>query len=781
MGNTWHQDMLSCTDCGLCEGRRNVVAGDGPVPCKYMLIGEAPGEFEDKTGIPFISDAGRELEYFMGLAGIAREDVFLTNVVKCRPTTNGKNRIPKPAEIKACRHWLEKEIQWCNPSIIILLGSTALSTMLPGTSLKEHGIPLTVLGKCLIPMFHPAASLHNPSLRSVIEADWKMLPERIALAGGVLPHIAPNVTTPSQMDVIAIDTETTGLDPTKAELVCMSQAYLRVGALAPYTQVYSVLDKSCEDTNITKVYHNYKYEYKLFQTMGLHPTPPVFDTMIAAALLGEEQIGLKLLARKYLGRQMTSAKALIAEAQTKINSTWLASCGGTKITKKLIQLHGAPLSATMKDVPPDILTPYAAEDAAATLELYQRFAPEIEKQGLQRIMDLEMAVVPVLAEMEMKGVLIDVNYLTALKEEWSVEAKILAGRYPFNLNSSQQIGKYMETLHLPLLATTETGKPSTSKDALSSYKTEPFVKDLLRHKEIAKLINTYTDSLINKVGEDGRIHPEFNQVRGESEDWRGATKTGRLSSSNPNFQNLPVREEEGKKVRRAIVSPPGMSLVSFDYAQIEPLIIAYRAGDKALLGLYGAGGDVYEEVANRLDSKLSPADRRFEAKTTVLGVTYGEKEWGLARKLRRSIEEAADVIRRLFKSYPEIAQYIQKTGAEARRDGFTKTVWGRRRTESGIFSTDWVTRQAAERELLNHTIQGTAADLCKQAMVNCYNGELLPIVQVHDELIFEIPDEKLDITIPSVIQYMQAMDLEVPIRISVKVGDNWGEMKDYGD
>ncbi len=582
------------------------------------------------------------------------------------------------------------------------------------------------------------------------------------------------VAAAKKAGLLALDTETTSLDAMRADLVGFSLAvepgaavYVPLGhelapgqAQADPGEMLPVLAGLLQDKKLVKVGQNLKYDLNVLHRAGLEAAGPLWDTMVASYLLnpGRSSHGLNALAAEFLGRAVIS---------------YQEATGG----------KDKPFAAT----PLDIATEYAAEDADVALQLMHKLAPALKDAELQRLFsELEMPLVPVLAAMERSGVGLDSEALGELSKELGgrldeLEARCytLAGG-EFNLNSPQQLGKVLfEDLGLPQIKKTKkkTGY-STDMSVLTILAAEhPLPAAILEYRSLSKLKNTYVDTLPALVNpETGRLHTSFNQV---------VTATGRLSSSEPNLQNIPVRTDLGRRIRACFVPAPGRLLVSADYSQIELRVLAHLSEDELLLSDLNHGLDVHTQTASRLFD-VEPAevtgDMRRRAKTVNFGVLYGMSAFRLAREQGISQKEAQDIIERYLGRYAGIARFQQANLNQARERGYVTTLLGRRRFLPAINSSDRVARQAAERMALNTPIQGTAADIIKLAMLAADKllrdeyPEALMTLQVHDELVFECPWQQVEPFAQSIKKTMEGViKLKVAIGVDVAWGKSWDQ------
>ena len=571
----------------------------------------------------------------------------------------------------------------------------------------------------------------------------------------------------------AIDLETSSIQAVATDLVGISLSaapgeafYIPLGHRSlsqivqlPLPQVIAKLKPVLEDAEINKIAQNGKFDMTVLAEQGIKFQNLAFDTMIAAYLLGEKAIGLKAMAFNKLGVEMTPITDLIGK--------------GTK-----------QISMSMAEI--EQSADYACADADITLRLKSVLESELHRQELwQLFSEVEMPLVPVLVAMERNGVALDVELLRDMSHSLGKELLRLEAEaynsvgYRFNINSSQQLSRVLyDELKLPTSRKTKSGY-TTDASALEELRgIHPIIEHVLQYRQLAKLKSTYTDAfpaLINH--KTGRIHTSFNQT---------GTTTGRLSSSEPNLQNIPVRSELGGKIRQAIIAEPGWYLLSADYSQIDLRALAHICQDSELIATFIRDEDVHTSTASRVFN-VPPdevtSDMRRVAKTVNFGVIYGMSDYGLVQATDFSREEAAQFIASYFEKYPGIKDYIEATKSQARDLGYVQTVMGRRRYIPEIKSTNRQIRESAERMAINMPVQGTSADIIKIAMVALHremeNRGLRSkmILQVHDELVFEVPPEELELMKELVAEIMpNALELSVPLKIDIKVGKNWGEM-----
>ncbi len=578
--------------------------------------------------------------------------------------------------------------------------------------------------------------------------------------------------------LFAIDTETTSLDYMRAELVGVSfavepgeAAYLPLGHAYPGapSQVdpdaaLKRLKPLLEDAKLPKVGQNLKYDMSVLAHHGIALEGIAYDTMLESYVLDSTATrhDMDSLAEKYLQHRT-------------IRYEEVAGKGARQLTFDQVPLEKA--------------TPYAAEDADVTLRLHRALWPMLEKEPvLARLFEeIEMPLVPVLSRMERTGVRIDVDMLEQQSRELGErliehekDAHVLAGT-PFNLGSPKQIGEVLfEKLALPVIAKTPKGAPSTSESVLQELADQGYELPelILRHRALAKLKSTYTEKLPQMVNpETGRVHTSYHQA---------VAATGRLSSSDPNLQNIPVRSDEGRRIRRAFVPESGFEMVAADYSQIELRIMAHLSKDKGLLRAFESGQDIHRATAAEVFGLDSPeavtADQRRSAKAINFGLIYGMSAFGLARQLgieRRAAQRYVDLY---FERYPGVQAFMDSTRARAHDLGYVETVFGRRLYLPEINARNPQRRAAAERTAINAPMQGTASDIIKMAMlavdrwIRDEDGSVRMIMQVHDELVFEVRQRALKGAVSRIRDMMEGVtDLRVPLVVDVGTGANWDE------
>ena len=574
----------------------------------------------------------------------------------------------------------------------------------------------------------------------------------------------------SKQKQFVFDTETTNIDVYSAELVGLSFAikaheawYLSMPADQEECQKkLELLRPLFEDESILKIGQNLKYDISMLAQYGISVKGKLFDTMLAHYLLEPEQRhNMDYLAEVYLNYITIPIEDLIGKGRQQ---------------------------KTMREVPVNLVKEYAAEDADITLQLYEKLLPLLKENGVEKLFyEIEMPLVPVLSRMEANGVRIDTENLLQISEAFGVEIHKIeeeiynAAGMPFNIASPKQLGEVLfEKLRIDEKAKkTKTGQYATGEDVLQklSHK-HPIIQLILDYRSFTKLKSTYLDALPALVNpKDGLIHTSYNQA---------VTATGRLSSNNPNLQNIPVRTEKGREIRRAFVPrSPQYTLLAADYSQIELRIIAHLSQDPAMMADFNLGHDIHAATAAKVfhvPMDQVTKEQRSRAKAVNFGIIYGMSAFGLAERMELSRSEAADIIKKYFEEYAGIKEYMNRSIALARERGYAETILGRRRYLRDINGANSVVRGFAERNAINAPIQGSSADMIKIAMIGIHEElerlkmQSKMILQVHDELVFDAHLDELD-ALKAIVQdkMVNALPLSVPVVVEMNTGANWLE------
>ena len=580
----------------------------------------------------------------------------------------------------------------------------------------------------------------------------------------------------SRAEVVAIDTETTSLNYMQAKIVGISvaiasnEAYY-IPVMHEYDGAPDQLDRKyvlkklkpwLEDKDAKKIGHNLKYDSHVFANHGIELNGTDFDSMLESYVLNSTATrhNLNAVAKRYLNMDTTSYEDV-------------AGKGAKQIGFNQVSLEDA--------------IPYAAEDADVSLQLHQTLHPKLmAMNSLAKLYtDIEAPLLKVLQTIERNGVLIDESMLEKQSDQFAITLKELESKVhslagaEFNLSSPKQLQEILyDKLSLPILKKTPKGQPSTAESVLQRLAGDfPIVQTILKYRTTAKLKTTYTDKLPLMVNQNtGRVHTSYHQA---------VTATGRLSSSDPNLQNIPIRTVEGKRIRQAFIAPNGFQILAADYSQIELRIMAHNSQDPGLLDAFQADLDIHQATAAEIfavDLESVSAEQRRSAKAINFGLIYGMSAFGLTRQLGITRGDAQEYIELYFARYPQVKIYMDAIRKQARESGFVETVFGRRLYLPDIDSRNYQRRQYAERSAINAPMQGTAADIIKKAMIDLERQlveesiDAKIIMQVHDELVLEVKDNSVDAVSELVTEAMgKAADLDVVLKVDLGVGENWDQ------
>lgn len=572
---------------------------------------------------------------------------------------------------------------------------------------------------------------------------------------------------------IAIDTETTGLDPNRADLVGISASYkeadaiyiplghdLDLGQQLSLDEARALLNPLFKDMSIIKIGHNIKYDLHILSRHGFE-VEGIEDTMLISYVLdnGKHGHGLDELTRLHFDHDMIAFKEVV----------------GSGRTQKLFS-----------EIPLDQATEYAAEDADFTLRLYTHLKPRIAQERLTKLYEtIERPLITTLFKMEQKGVLVDETALDKAGQKFTSEAASLADEIyrlageEFNIASPKQMGEILfDKMKLPAPKKGKSGSYETHVEILEKLALDGHLiaEKILSWRQLTKLVSTYVEGLKEAVlPRTKRVHTSYGMTM---------TSTGRLNSSNPNLQNIPVRTLEGQEIRKCFIPKPGTKLMKCDYSQIELRLMAEFANVEALKGAFREGKDIHTRTAAQifgLDEKEVDNATRRKAKAINFGIIYGISGFGLSKQLGISSKEADAYIKTYFETYPEIKDYMESTKALCKKQGYVSTLYGRKCYIPGITSSNYGQRQFAERAAINAPLQGSNADIIKLAMNKIhrkYEGdhEVDMLLQVHDELVFEVKEEALDCVAKEVQHIMEtAAELSIPLKVDVGIGENWQE------
>ncbi len=578
-----------------------------------------------------------------------------------------------------------------------------------------------------------------------------------------------------QAELFAFDTETNSLDYMQARIVGLSFAiapgeaaylplahdYLGAPAQLDREESLARLKPLLEDPSRLKVGQHLKFDRNVLLNHGIELRGIAFDTMLESYVLNStaSRHNMDDLAKKYLNYTTQTFEDV-------------AGKGVKQLTFNQVELDKAAF--------------YAAEDADITLRLHQALWPQVEKEAALKslLLEMEQPLALVLSDMERTGALIDPFLLQNQSQqieirlaELETQAHEIAGG-AFNLSSTKQLGEVLfEKLQLPVIKKTPKGAPSTAEEVLQELAYDyPLPKLILEHRSLSKLKSTYTDKLPQMIcAKTGRVHTSYHQA---------VTATGRLSSTDPNLQNIPVRTEEGRRIRQAFVAEPGYKIVAADYSQIELRIMAHLSEDAGLLDAFAHGKDIHQATAAEImgiEPEAVTSEQRRNAKAINFGLIYGMSAFGLAKQLGIPRGEAQRYMDRYFERYPGVLSYMERTRQQAEQAGYVETIFGRRLYLPDIKSKNMGLRKAAERAAINAPMQGTAADIIKRAMIKladwiqtCDKDSIRMVMQVHDELVFEVREDKVDAYLPVIRQCMaEAANLKVSLDVGIGVGENW--------
>lgn len=553
------------------------------------------------------------------------------------------------------------------------------------------------------------------------------------------------------------------IEPGKAAYIPLRHEYLDAPDQLPVNDVLAALKPILEDKNILKIGQNLKFDRGIMENEGIELNGIHFDTMLESYVLNSvsNRHDMDTLAEKHLNHKTTTFEEI-------------AGKGKGQLTFNQIEVEQATL--------------YAAEDADITLLLHQALYPQIEAiEPLKHVYrDIEMPLVPVLSRMERKGVLIDAQVLAAQSQEITQrlaeiekETFALAGQ-EFNLSSPKQLQEILfDKLQLPVIKKTPKGAPSTNEEVLEELAhSHELPRLILEHRGLAKLKSTYTDKLPLMVNsKTKRVHTSYHQA---------VTATGRLSSRDPNLQNIPVRNEEGRRIRQAFIAREGFKIVAADYSQIELRIMAHLSQDKGLLDAFAQGKDIHRATASEvfgIPLEEVTSEQRRSAKAINFGLIYGMSAFGLSQQIGVERRDAQRYMDLYFERYPGVLDYMERTRKQASEQGYVETLDGRRLYLPEINSKNAIRRKASEREAINAPMQGTAADIIKKAMIAVDNwicnecpNDVHMIMQVHDELVFEVRESYLENANIMIHKLMESsMELAIPLKVEVGVGNNWDE------
>jgi uracil-DNA glycosylase family 4 len=814
-----------------------------------MLVGEAPGAEEERTGVFFVGDAGKELTNYLDRAGIPRDRVYITNVLKCRPPDN---RDPHVDEIDACMNHLIQELEEVRPRYIAAVGRFA-SRVLTGLDVdmeQVHGMPIRVtkwgFPTTVVPVYHPAAGLHDTFNMAAIMADFLALKQ--VMMGSLLPRpeSLPGVyalwegpSSPVSPGIVAVDTETEEGGKGWCLQVCDTPGMAWVIMRENAHLVKDVL----EHPDTTVIMQNALFDLPVLWEMGIHPKQYV-DTMVMAYLLQTEPQGLKALSYRHLGMKMreysevvwpaSQAKAL-AYMTAAMEVEWpdpdpilKMAKGEPKVRKpqnvarrikgvlnaygkdesvdlysrwqkiredagKLVELvHGPLLPGYLKDLPLQTAIDYAGCDADATRQIYPILDSKIRAMGLSETLDRDMRMLPLVAAMQANGFLIDVDKFRELSilfqgnmDKLQAEVEKVAG--PVNIGSAPQLAELLYRLRLKRSPKLKKGDTDVAALETIAHR-HPVIEKIIDWKRYDKLKASFIDRLPEMVGEDGRIRTTLRVTR---------VVTGRLSSSKPNLLAQPVRTADGRRIREGFIAEEGFSLVSNDYSQIEMRGVAHMSQDPVMLDIFRTNKDIHTETASRMfgipSDQVDEMAHRYPAKRVGFGILNLISAGKLLREMEVggakgwTEQKCQKMIYDWFTVYRGVHSWIEGIKSEARRTGLVRDMFGRMRLAPELLSVHRRVVEAGIRQSVNAPIQMSAQGIIKEAMGQLVPilgefglGTIRPLLQVHDDLIFECRDDLIEVIVPIIRYVMEnCVELSVPLRVDTKVGKSWGDMSKW--
>ena len=800
-------DMLPyCQRCNLCVTRHSVVQGKGPVPSRFMVVVDAANNNENKLGEPII---GEEFEELLHCANLVRAELYITNAVKCWPP----ERAPSKSEIATCRHWLTAELAVVKPEIIILMGDTAMKAFGVQDKISvAHGKVMVVNGIKIVCMYHPAAGLHQIHLKDIMRADWLSL--RAALGHEqkeLYKYEAPSMKSDMfGATRLAIDTETENL--IDQSMVKWSVAWDNTALEYKREPRYSATALNPEQTSLMPMLKakryigfNIKYDLNILQQQHVELTD-FDDVQILAYLLNEPSNALKPLILYNFGIKARDAgdlledvhnvnarayakradKLVVKAAAKKAVQKVLASLEPAKVYKRHKSLMNVlPLpEPKMSEVPKDVLNKYAAGDAGLTLALFDLLRAKLPK-SMEYLYNIELQQVPILLRMEQAGMQVDKARAEELLAKWTEEAEgveeWLKDYGIENPRSSVQKEEKLKRLlrSVPKPKKTKSKKRlATGRKILEAFTQDSMVVLLLNYSELIKMCQMMRTVLRN-LDANNRVHTHFNQC---------VAKTGRLTSSDPlNLQNVPHNTERGLEFRSAFVARKGYKLVKADLSQAELRILAHFSNEPALMEAFRWSRDVHEATARVLwpDFDERPLEDRKRlrqiAKFCNFAMSYEATGPKVAEMAGLPIAEGNAVVELYFNKFPKIREYQEWAHAKARTDGYIEDVMGRRLYLPEINSSDPGKRAAAERQAGNMPIQGSVASIIKERTIEVdnrlpsYGGYL--ILQEHDQLIAEVPEEQADACANMMKTVMEDYrKLDVFLVADAKVADRWSDL-----
>lgn len=836
----------------LCGLSCKMVQPEGLSNAAIVLIGEAPGAEEEREGRPFVGDSGRELNNYLLRVGLLRSNIYITNVLKCRPPGN---RDPKKSEIESCFPLLFEELTNIRPRIIITAGRVSTRLLLGDVDMENvHGIPFWTetindlpLGfrAVVVPVYHPARGLHDSTNMSVIMADFmavretidgKLKPRDIHQGRGEVDYSVWDGNDADLSPLIAIDTEIDkGGVPWSVQFSCKEGSARLI--LGTDTRLIEKLARFVSTPGVVTILHNALFDLPVLTRLGITPSKFV-DTMVMAYLLQTEPQGLKPLAFRYLGISRPSYEEMVGPRTQEKAIEYLSKAmtidwgkpspvfevrGGelkirnpqpinTKIKKALARggdlfdwwskvepeegkamveaVMGVLHPAYLADIDFEDALNYACADADDTLSIYPLLMEKIKAWGLEDVLDRDMRMLPMVSDMQEIGIQGDAKYFEELSEEFSTRMNQLSAEIEklvgtLNPGSDKQVFELLRRLGIEKRAKMQKGATDHTRLEAIEHR-HPVIPLIAAWRGYRKLKGTFLDVLPTRMGDDGRIRTTLRITR---------VVTGRLSSSNPNLMAQPVRTEDGRRIRGGFIAPEGAVLLSGDYSQAEMRCVAHMSQDPLMLDVYRNDKDIHTETAVRMfkipKEQIDEMKHRYLAKRVGFGILYLISAQKLLKELTAggatgfTLGSCQKMIDDWFETYSGVRQWIEEQKQHARRFGYVRDMWGRIRLVPEVVSVHQRIVEAGIRQAVNAPIQMSSAGITKEAMAQLvpiyksFNGKVKPLLQIHDDLIFEVQEDVLDEFKPLMKAVMEGCVpwLTVPLRVDLKVGKRWSEMK----
>lgn len=784
---------VGCNHCPL--QKKNPVFGVGNLTADLMVVGMNPGDEEDKQGKPFVGLAGQTLNVILSQVGLSRDDVYVTNLVKCRttaPNNPRKNRNPSREEISCCSPYLSVEIGNIGPRVIVALGNHAARWLTGSANIhKIRGEVFDTEYGRVLPTLHPAALNYSGGLQSrdfpLVVKDF-VKAKRIAEGQSVeeqastrsreyyaeLRDVKAACRRVLDYDIISFDIETSRVDITDGLIIGIAFSGGNEAFYIPFVgwsdtefqEVVSEVNRVLV-SDVPKVAHSGKFDMKFLRRDGFTVNNFSDDTLLLSHLLDERKgvHSLESLLERYT--DYPNHKRVLGEY----------------IRENRIDVDAVGYST----IPLHILGPYAAGDVDGTLELYHVFSESIDSQRRSVQDNITLPLSSILVDAEARGVQADVQYLERLERETpsqllqfeqTIYSKV--GR-EFNIGSTVQLrGVLFEDLGYPVLKRTETGLASTDKGVLTTLARDgcEIAQDILDYRAVQKLYSTYIKGFIRRLDRNGRIHPDF-LLHG--------TETGRLSCQNPNMQNIPRVRKDLPNMRNMIVAGEGYVLVEVDFSQVELRFIAQRSGDESMIQAFRDGEDLHRVTAAAVFHVSMDAvteEQRDVAKTINFGIAYGRGPDSIARQLGCTKAQAKSYINDFFNARPRVKEWIDRTIAHTQQHGYSTSFFGRRRHFPSINSRNRAQRGHEERAACNFDIQSSASDLNNLAVIGVHRGisnlDAHLGFMVHDSAVWDVREAELDMFLSVYVKVAETPPegLLVPLVIDAKVGMAWGSLEE---